>query len=285
MTILDDIKPQTKRLVIDLLTEAGIDTSHWSDYKGKNASQHPNYYNWSFEKPDELVIVSIWHSDLELEGDKVVHRKNIRIRDGRNGGKGKVQWKVRAEAFDGHIQKAFTSGLPVRAILCEGNRREIEELEPISSKVSFRELDPEPWAVSYYNFETGDCVITRGELPTAEIDHDQPEFSGFEGELRRRFVLHRRREAQLRRKKLLAATYENNGHLICEVPRCGFDFKARYGAIGEGFAHVHHLVPLAKSDPKGRNTSLKDLAIVCANCHAMIHAGGQCRSLEYLIEQ
>lgn len=283
MSELEEIKPRTKRLVIDLLTEAGIDTTHWSNYRGKNASQHPNAYNWSFEQADKLVVVSLWYTDLEFEGAKIVHRKNIRLRDGRNGGKGKAQWKVRAEAFDGHIQKAFGSGLPIRVILCEGSQRDVEELEPTSSKVLFRELDPQRWAVSQYDFETGDCVLTRGEAPTADGDHDQPEFLGFEGELRLGFVLHRRREAKLRRKKLLAAQYENNGALICEVPGCGFDFKARYGAIGEGFAHVHHLTPLSESAPTGRNNSLKDLAVVCANCHAMIHVGGKCRPLDSLI--
>lgn len=283
MSILDEIRPKNKGLVIDLLTQAGVDTSHWSDYRGKNASQHPNSYNWSFEEPDKVIVVSLWHIDLGIENDKVVHRQNIRLRDGRNGGKGKAQWKLRASAFDEHIQKAFSSGLPIRVILCEGKQRDAEEEEPTSSKVQFRELDPEPWAVTSYNFETGDCVLTRGELPTSEADFDQPEFVGFEGSRRRSFVLHRRREAKLRRKKIMASKYENRGALVCEVPNCGFDFKARYGAIGEDFAHVHHLTPLSESAPEGRLASLKDLAIVCANCHAMIHVGGQCRDLHTLI--
>ena len=29
----------------------------------------------------------------------------------------------------------------------------------------------------------------------------------------------------------------------------------------------------------GREVKLKDLAVVCANCHAMIHIGGKCRPL------
>ncbi|MCC6825191.1 MAG: HNH endonuclease [Acidobacteria bacterium] len=54
----------------------------------------------------------------------------------------------------------------------------------------------------------------------------------------------------------------------CEV--CGFNFKAEYGEIGEGFCEVHHLLPLAESN-KGRRTKLSDLAIICSNCHRMIH--------------
>lgn len=80
-----------------------------------------------------------------------------------------------------------------------------------------------------------------------------------------------------KKEKILAAKIENNGRLVCEVPRCCFDFREKYGEIGEDFAHVHHDVPLAVADDMGRKTTLKELKIVCANCHAMIHRGGQCR--------
>jgi hypothetical protein len=59
-----------------------------------------------------------------------------------------------------------------------------------------------------------------------------------------------------------------SGRLACEV--CGFDFAAVYGSLGDGFAECHHTVPLAQ--PVGRRrTRLSDLAIVCANCHRMLH--------------
>ncbi|WP_420497540.1 HNH endonuclease [Xenorhabdus griffiniae] len=40
--------------------------------------------------------------------------------------------------------------------------------------------------------------------------------------------------------------------------------------MGENFCEVHHLNPLHKSDGETRN-ELSDLAIVCSNCHRMIH--------------
>ncbi|MGY4467320.1 putative HNH restriction endonuclease [Bradyrhizobium sp. LB9.1b] len=67
------------------------------------------------------------------------------------------------------------------------------------------------------------------------------------------------------------------------MPRCGFDFKEKYGELGKEFAHVHHLKPLSEAPSNGRDVLLKDLAIVCANCHAMIHRGGQCRPLADII--
>jgi len=81
--------------------------------------------------------------------------------------------------------------------------------------------------------------------------------------------LHNKRErdprAAKRKKKLvLAAT----GKLRCEV--CEFDFQAVYGLLGAEFAECHHTVPLADLT-EVRCTRMSDLAIVCANCHRMLH--------------
>jgi 5-methylcytosine-specific restriction protein A len=101
-----------------------------------------------------------------------------------------------------------------------------------------------------------------------------------EGAITWRLVKHRSRERSLRHAKIKAALQE--GKLRCEVPGCGFDFARQYGDIGRGFAHVHHLKPLATLDGE-QSVSLGDLAIICANCHAMVHHGGECRSLETLV--
>jgi len=84
-----------------------------------------------------------------------------------------------------------------------------------------------------------------------------------------RLVAHFRRErnaAIVKSKKttVLKAT----GKLCCEV--CGFDFKKVYGDLGDGFCEVHHIRPLSKSDGEVK-TELKDLAIICSNCHRIIH--------------
>jgi len=110
---------------------------------------------------------------------------------------------------------------------------------------------------------------------------DDLEVAGYEGQVRLLVVRHRRREQRVRTAKI-ETTIAATGRLICEVPRCGFDFEQRYGAVGRGFAHVHHLKPLASLEAP-RLTTLADVAIVCANCHAMVHLGGLCRPLEGLI--
>jgi len=63
-------------------------------------------------------------------------------------------------------------------------------------------------------------------------------------------------------------TLKERGKLECEV--CEFDFHKYYGARGAGFAECHHIKPLHTISVKTK-TKEKDLAILCANCHRMIH--------------
>jgi predicted restriction endonuclease len=55
----------------------------------------------------------------------------------------------------------------------------------------------------------------------------------------------------------------------CSV--CGFDFLKRYGDIGKGFIHVHHLKPLSMIKKEYRVNPRDDLRPVCPNCHEMLH--------------
>jgi len=111
---------------------------------------------------------------------------------------------------------------------------------------------------------------------------DDDEYVGLEGAARERMARHRKRDRELRKTKIRAALLAGDGSLCCEVPGCGFDFLAVYGELGREFAHVHHRAQLADRDEPSE-TTLDDLSVVCANCHAIIHRGGQCRPLEGLI--
>jgi len=84
-----------------------------------------------------------------------------------------------------------------------------------------------------------------------------------------RLVAHLRRErnaslVKSKKKETLKAT----GKLRCEV--CEFDFSETYGEYGEDFCEVHHLKQLSKADGVIK-TELQDLAVVCSNCHRIIH--------------
>ena len=55
----------------------------------------------------------------------------------------------------------------------------------------------------------------------------------------------------------------------CSV--CDLDFGARYGELGRGFIHVHHVVPLSELGHNYVVDPATDLVPVCPNCHAMLH--------------
>ena len=59
------------------------------------------------------------------------------------------------------------------------------------------------------------------------------------------------------------------GKLACEA--CGFDFAQTYGRRGHGYIEAHHTKPVSTLAENAK-TRLEDLALLCANCHRMIHA-------------
>lgn len=83
------------------------------------------------------------------------------------------------------------------------------------------------------------------------------------------YKLHKVRERnrkiiEAKKKKVLKETNE----LKCEV--CDFDFEKTYGQIGKGYIECHHLIPLSNFQVN-KETKLEDLALLCSNCHKMIH--------------
>lgn len=83
------------------------------------------------------------------------------------------------------------------------------------------------------------------------------------------YRLHRSRERSsvlVRRAKAIAL--QRTGALTCEV--CGFSFFSQYGRIGKDFIECHHTVPISELTSRTK-TKLKDLALVCSNCHRMLH--------------
>src|SRR5262249_44224508 len=89
-----------------------------------------------------------------------------------------------------------------------------------------------------------------------------------EGRLLERRHYVRQRNPTLRRKKIDEAV-PRRGCVRCEV--CGVDFEATLGGEDTPYAECRHVMPLhASGTTKPR---LADLAVLCANCHRMIHRG------------
>lgn len=99
-------------------------------------------------------------------------------------------------------------------------------------------------------------------------DEDYGEESEFpEGrELERKHRSRERNQAAIKAAK--DAFVKKHGKLFCQI--CEFDFLGKYGEAGRGFIEGHHTIPI--SDLKGEvKTKARDIALVCANCHRMLH--------------
>ncbi len=44
----------------------------------------------------------------------------------------------------------------------------------------------------------------------------------------------------------------------------------RYGEIGDGYIEGHHTKPISEMS-ENEQTKVEDIALVCANCHRMLH--------------
>ncbi|MDZ4636360.1 HNH endonuclease [Bacillus cereus] len=61
---------------------------------------------------------------------------------------------------------------------------------------------------------------------------------------------------------------QHGGKLFCEI--CGFDFYKTYGELGKDYIEGHHTIPVSQLK-EGEKTKLKDIIMVCSNCHRMLH--------------
>lgn len=128
-------------------------------------------------------------------------------------------------------------------------------VRPISKDVYDRILD-----LAAIDFDNEDDRSATNDLNQGrEVSHE----SLSEGNKKERFTSYYERNPKLRQQAVLIHGYS------CHV--CGFNFKEVYGEHGEGYIHVHHLKPISETEGEQVINPKNDLAVLCANCHAMIH--------------
>jgi hypothetical protein len=123
-------------------------------------------------------------------------------------------------------------------------------------------------------------LVTTGDLPRHEASQDEfrlaeevePGMTYREGDVRRIEVNRFERDSKARR-----ACIKAHGTKCCI---CEFSFGAEYGPEADGFIHVHHLRPLSEIGSTYEVNPVEDLRPVCPNCHAYLHLGGRCRSID-----
>lgn len=254
---LIELKPTSHRKLIDLVDEAGIDVTDWSNFKGgaAKAASNPKYcYDWSFENRDEGVIVlNLWFDNCELFGEVIIQKLNLRIESEELKG---VQ-KRRAIKMDFSLQRASRLKCPVRVIMCDDNRK--GKLVEGKSNADKRYLDEASWYVQEYDDE-GNCILHRGQLSAPFIDQFiVRELDIIQAEKQQSTTYTYPRSKAVREQVLLRA----KGH--CEY--CGEQgFTTSSGSL---YLESHHIIPLCES---GIDHPSNVIAL-CPNHHREAHFG------------
>jgi len=141
-------------------------------------------------------------------------------------------------------------------------------------------LMPQPAAIPERVFKSANYRITRPTEVNAAtfnalrslakrtaLPEDDDEAAFPEG--REVMLQHRARErnsavVQAAKAKFLL----KHGRFACQA--CGFDFEDFYGEAGQGFIEAHHTIPVSELR-QGSKTKAADIALVCSNCHRMLH--------------
>jgi 5-methylcytosine-specific restriction protein A len=122
-------------------------------------------------------------------------------------------------------------------------------------------------------------LTARGGLEASEGHERAAEEAGLNTITeQRRYTFHRRIE----RDSTAGREAKKVHGYVCQA--CGFDFEAVYGPIGRGFIEAHHLTPkseLPEDTPVEQNPKT-DFAVLCANCHRMIHKMPDVRNIRVL---
>lgn len=145
---------------------------------------------------------------------------------------------------------------------------------------AFSKLDKEVFE-EFYNDKTDLSKIAHiikktaenknltNELYNISDEEDEDNFTVKEGKVIYKLHKYKERNTKINKTKK-ERYYKKHGKLDCEV--CGFDFYETYNELGKGFIECHHRKPLYEIQEE-TDTSLDDLALVCSNCHRMLHRG------------
>ena len=169
--------------------------------------------------------------------------------------------KATRDQFDSHVDSGR------RGWRIDGDPKPLPRRDAAILDTWRSQTEDELWHAVQSYWDSSVVSIPPSVLNDLEAESDEAEekvYLGVDGKTRA--IVSRVRE---RSPRLRAAALEIHGYL-CQV--CGFDFERTYGAWGREFAEVHHVQELGAAPPEGVEVDPStDLAVVCSNCHRMIH--------------
>jgi 5-methylcytosine-specific restriction enzyme A len=187
------------------------------------------------------------------------------------GSKTKEALSLRAKDFRsrlGVMDESYETGSIDLGVIDNSNLSKDYEYGSICSKYypigaiptdSQLELDLKAFLVVYNKLATTELQLSGNGL----VEDD-------EASLGTEDLTNLREHKRLERNRQLAQKAKKAHKYTCQA--CGFQFKKAYRDIGDEFIEAHHLTPL--KELRGQKVRLhpkRDFAVLCSNCHRMIH--------------
>ena len=221
-------------------------------------------WSWSFvNETDKVIIFGAW--DIHVDGNMtMILDKAWKYSTGgrKNAGFPQSLEHVRLIEEEGYELKTFK-------IIYSDEKRDANEVGPAVIKDFVPELESKSLKKVGTKWYASDGSVSN--LLPEEIDSPDRYLEGAS-------------------KTVSVNTYERNSEargkciehygLKCSV--CSFDFEEKYGDLGEGYIHVHHIIPLSEIGGEYNLNPIEDLRPVCPNCHAIIHRTQPALSIDQL---
>jgi 5-methylcytosine-specific restriction enzyme A len=170
--------------------------------------------------------------------------------------------------------QAFYAGINFDVLL-NPLEDEILSLEILRSEVSSTQIwTPQSSGIQVLEAEKLEIVWSRLLLQNGIVQpHQANEIEEIEAASKTIFI-------EGKPRLITSKTYERNAsaraaclaHYGYQCRVCDFNFEARYGEIGKGFIHVHHLKLISEINGEYEVDPIEHLVPVCPNCHAMLHS-------------
>jgi 5-methylcytosine-specific restriction protein A len=206
-------------------------------------------WSWSFiNKAKRIIIFGAWDRDTVGKRTRIFSDEWKENRRGKNPGWHQSREHIRLIEEERYQLMTF----PMHRKDDKDGRAKIGGFTPKLTRRKLTRVGGE-WFAS--DSSSASPLLLAEELPTPEKYSEGARFA---------VTIN----AYERNPKARAACVAHHGH-VCAV--CGFDFARAFGDLGEGFIHVHHVVPIGKIGKEYKINPIKDLIPVCPNCHAMIH--------------
>ncbi len=165
-----------------------------------------------------------------------------------------------AEAIEGH-------GLQIRSAT---NSNEIR-------KAADRMIRLKSKLFGQTNAGSATTLIEADAQPEVEAE----EIVGKEGRLLVRLHIYRERDRTFVRRVRKHYRSLDGGRLVCHA--CGSVPVEVYGPSGESCIEAHHKVPIEQLQPDSV-TLVRDMAMLCASCHRVVHSEKPCLTVERVNE-